>query len=73
MRLVQSNLPRPFGLVKKLRTELVFEKKNGNKLGDVEANWYKTRKIPIGFGLRPDCRKSPGRASRMRKLATTGI
>jgi len=50
MRLVQSNLPRPFGLVKKLRTELVFEKKNGNKLGDVEANWYKTRKFLSGSG-----------------------
>jgi hypothetical protein len=59
MLLVQSNLPRPFGLVKKLRAELVFEKKNGNKLGGVEAKWYKARKIPIGFGFRQDCRKSP--------------
>jgi hypothetical protein len=59
MRLVRSNLPRPFGLVKKLCTELVFEKKNGNKLGDVEAKWYKTRKIPIGFGFRQIVGKAP--------------
>jgi hypothetical protein len=56
----QSNLPRPFGPVKKQRAELVSEKKNGNILGGVEAKWYKARKIGIRFGFRQDCRKSSG-------------
>jgi hypothetical protein len=43
MLLVQSNLARAFGPVKKLCAELVFEKKNRNKLGGVEAKWYKAR------------------------------
>jgi hypothetical protein len=73
MLLVQPNLPRPFGLVKKLRAELVFEKKNGNKLGGLEAKWYKARKIPIGVWVPARLSEKPGRASRMRKMATTGI
>jgi hypothetical protein len=57
MLLVQSSLPRPFGPVKKLRAELVFKKKNGNKLGGVEAKWYKARNcyriwVPARFSER---------------------
>ena len=46
-----ANLPRPFGPVKKLRAELVFEKKNGNKLGGAKAKWYKAEKFLSGLGF----------------------
>jgi hypothetical protein len=55
MLLVQPNLPRPFGLVKKQRAELVFDSKNSNKLEAWKPSGTKLE-IALGFGFRRDCR-----------------